>query len=75
MDYKDTYPYEVCTPVEVAEKDNSAAYRKCHSQFTDTADYRRNGRNTWHDETGLYANAEVKSEVFKTSNPIPERLL
>ena len=53
----------------------SAACRKCHSQFTDVDDYRRRGENTWHDESGRYANSELKTEIFKPTNPIPERLL
>ena len=57
------------------EKDNIIAYKKCHSQFTDTADYRRLGLNTWQDESGFYANTETKREVFRSTNPIPERLL
>lgn len=52
--------------------DLSPAYRKCNSQFTDTADYRRVGRNTWQDESGIYANTHFKREVFKPGNPIPE---
>ncbi|KAK3090912.1 hypothetical protein FSP39_015675 [Pinctada imbricata] len=44
--------------------DQSAAYRKCHSQFTDTADYRRPGRNTWQDESGVYANTHYKRQVM-----------
>ncbi|XP_033737481.1 protein C9orf135-like [Pecten maximus] len=52
--------------------DLSAAFRKCHSQFTDTADFRRPGRNTWQDESGIYANTHYKQEVMKSSNPIPE---
>jgi len=75
VDYQDTCPYEVKLPEPIVETDNSAAVKKCHSQFTDVADYRRHGRNTWHDESGQYANRELKTEVFKTTNPIPERLL
>ena len=54
-------------------KDASHVYKKCHSQFTDTADYRRKGVNTWQNETGLYDNTEMKKTMFKPSNPIPER--
>jgi len=76
VDYKDMYPDKVkCTQTLVEEKDNSSAYKKCHSQFTDIDDYRREGRNTWQNETGQYANSGIKHEVLKTSNPIPERLL
>ena len=56
------------------EPDRSAAWRKCHSQFTDVDDYRRHGLNTWHDESGVYANSAIHGEVFKPTNPIPERL-
>ena len=56
------------------EKDNTEAYKKCHSQFTDTADYRRSGLNTWQDESGLYANTEAKRTVFKKTDTIPDRL-
>lgn len=75
VDYRNTYPYEPSSVIVTEDKDESAAYRKCHSQFTDVADYRRHGRNTWHNESGTYANSETKKEVFKTTNPIPERLL
>lgn len=55
-------------------EDKSAAYRKCHSQFTDTADYRRPGRNTWQDESGIYVNSHYKREVFKLTETIPPQL-
>lgn len=56
------------------EPDQSALWRKCHSQFTDVDDYRRHGLNTWHDETGVYANSMVRDQVLKPTNPIPDRL-
>ncbi|XP_065057194.1 cilia- and flagella-associated protein 95-like [Rhopilema esculentum] len=75
-DYKEPYPsVSQEKEEELGEKDNSTAYKKCHSQFTDTADYRRFGLNTWQDESGSYANTETKREVFRSTNPIPERLL
>ena len=76
IDYRDTYPYVSKTAEQTppAEKDYTDAYKKCHSQFTDVDDHRRLGRNTWHDETGVYANAQLKSEVFKPTDTIPERL-
>ena len=76
IDYRDTYPYAVKKSEQTPppEMDNTAAYKKCHSQFTDVDDHRRLGRNTWHDESGAYANAELKSEVFKPTDTIPERL-
>ena len=54
--------------------DQSAAYRKCNSQFTDTSDYRRPGRNTWQDESGLYSNTHYKRQVMTSRNPIPETI-
>ncbi|KAL5020941.1 hypothetical protein ScPMuIL_000096 [Solemya velum] len=51
--------------------DLSDAYKRCHSQFADTADYRRPGRNTWQDESGIYANTHFKRQIFKQTNPIP----
>lgn len=55
------------------EQDQSALWRRCHSQFTDVDDYRRHGRNTWHDESGVYANSALRDQVIKPTNPIPER--
>ncbi|EMP30445.1 hypothetical protein UY3_12446 [Chelonia mydas] len=52
----------------------SVVHRKCHSQFTDTADYRRHGINTWQDESGIYANADIKQKVFPVTNPIPSNV-
>ena len=74
IDYKDIYPYADLNVKNIEENDHSSAYRKCRSQFTDIAGHRREGRNTWLDESGQYANNEIKKEVFKKTNPIPERL-
>ncbi|KAM4051145.1 cilia- and flagella-associated protein 95 [Anomaloglossus baeobatrachus] len=52
----------------------SFAFKKCHSQFTDASDYRRHGRNTWQDESGIYANGEVRQKVFKPTCPITPHL-
>ena len=49
------------------------AYKKMKSQFTDTADYRRNGWNTWQDESGIYTNSHFKAQVFPKTQTIPER--
>ncbi|GFO21137.1 hypothetical protein PoB_004764200 [Plakobranchus ocellatus] len=49
------------------------AYKKMKSQFTDTADYRRNGWNTWQDESGVYSNSHFKAQVFPKTQTIPER--
>lgn len=56
-----------------ADSDNKTiANKKCHSQFTDTVDYRRPGRNTWQDESGVYANSMFKlsDAVSKLSQPL-----
>lgn len=71
-DYKPPFPY---TPAEEKPQDfqdYSLAYKKCHSQFADTADYRRSGRNTWQDETGLYSNSHLKAECpsYTRTNPL-----
>ncbi len=55
-------------------KDNSNAFRKCHSQFTDANDYRRFGCNTWQDESGIYANTELKRQTFPPTSTIPQVL-
>ncbi|XP_033105225.1 protein C9orf135-like [Anneissia japonica] len=54
--------------------DHSNGYRKCHSQFTDTADYRRFGRNTWQDESAIYANRDYKRALFPPTHTIPQQL-
>ncbi|XP_076463292.1 cilia- and flagella-associated protein 95-like [Babylonia areolata] len=63
-------PFEPEKAVPRDFEDKSAAYRRCHSQFTDTADYRRPGWNTWQDESGIYANNHFKREAFPPRNPI-----
>jgi len=69
-------PYPITAKPEEAEvcDDKSAAYKKMKSQFTDTADYRRNGWNTWQDESGTYANSAYKTQVFPKTCTIPERM-
>lgn len=73
-DYVPPYPYTPAPEKLPDFEDKSWAYRKMHSQFTDTTDYRRVGRNTWADETGFYANTFAKRDVHKPTNTIPERL-
>ena len=73
VDYQELFPYVERNVVEEKEKDVTDAYRKCHSQFTDVDDYRRHGRNTWHNETGLYANSDMKKDVFKKTDTIAPR--
>ncbi|XP_074643707.1 cilia- and flagella-associated protein 95-like [Tubulanus polymorphus] len=75
-DYIPPYPY---TPAEEKPKDfadHSLAYKKCNSQFSDTADYRRLGRNTWQDESGIYTNTHYKRQLstYQPTQTIPERL-
>ncbi|XP_073399821.1 cilia- and flagella-associated protein 95 isoform X1 [Dendrobates tinctorius] len=67
-------PFHYTTFQKVPEAPNYSAFRKCHSQFTDTADYRRHGRNTWQDESGIYANREVKQKMFIPTCPITPHL-
>ncbi|XP_068127508.1 cilia- and flagella-associated protein 95 isoform X2 [Hyperolius riggenbachi] len=72
----DYIPPHPCTTISKIpeDQDYSPAYKRCISQFTDTADYRRHGRNTWQDETGTYANSQMKKIVFKSSCPITTHL-
>lgn len=68
-------PAESAAPVTAepvkAEPDHTEARKKCHSQFTDRADYRRPGRNTWQDESGIYANSTQKLALVKPTNILP----
>ncbi|XP_067885043.1 cilia- and flagella-associated protein 95-like [Heterodontus francisci] len=70
-DYMPPYHY-IPNPPEVPKEDGD--YRLCQSQFVDTDDHRRHGRNTWMDESGIYANSELKKVLFPPSNPIATRL-
>ncbi|XP_039273847.1 cilia- and flagella-associated protein 95-like [Styela clava] len=74
-DFTPPYPYDPAPERPPDFPDNSKAHRRYQSQFTDTADYRRSGRNTWQDESGVYGNTEDKRTVFPRTNPIPERLV
>ncbi|XP_053264832.1 cilia- and flagella-associated protein 95 isoform X2 [Podarcis raffonei] len=67
-DYVPPYDYEPY--IELQPDGYSVVHRKCHSQFTDTADYRRHGINTWQDESGLYGNADLRQKVFPVTSPI-----
>ncbi|XP_018411135.1 PREDICTED: uncharacterized protein C9orf135 homolog [Nanorana parkeri] len=72
-DYVAPHPYT--TTLKISEVPNySAAYKKCHSQFTDPADYRRHSRNTWQDESGLYANSQMKQLLFKPTDHITPKM-
>lgn len=46
---------------EATEAVDNVAVRRCISQFSDTTNHRRSGRNTWQDESGKYANSALKS--------------
>ncbi|XP_044128790.1 protein C9orf135 homolog [Bufo gargarizans] len=76
VDYKTPFKYTTYSNINKVPEvpDYSSAFKKCQSQFTDTADYRRHGRNTWQDESGIYANREVKHKVFKPTCPITPHL-
>jgi len=74
-DFYPPFPMEDKKQQETVEpEDKSVAYKKMKSQFTDTADYKRNGWNTWQDESGIYANSEYKKQVFSKTCTIPERM-
>ncbi|XP_014464144.1 cilia- and flagella-associated protein 95 isoform X1 [Alligator mississippiensis] len=81
MDLDTTYrieyvpPYDYTPYVGVQPDGYSVVHRKCHSQFTDTADYGRHGINTWQNESGIYANAAIKQKFFPVTNPIPSNVL
>ncbi|XP_059780861.1 cilia- and flagella-associated protein 95 [Balaenoptera ricei] len=73
-----TYAEEYAPPYEYQplgypcqDDDYSVVHRKCHSQFTDLNGSKRFGINTWHDESGTYANSYVKRELYPlTSGPV-----
>ncbi|XP_030732891.1 cilia- and flagella-associated protein 95 isoform X1 [Globicephala melas] len=66
-----TYAEEYAPPYEYQPRgypcqddDYSVVYRKCRSQFTDLNGSKRFGINTWHDESGTYANSYVKRKLY-----------
>uniref|UniRef100_A0A0B6Z507 Uncharacterized protein n=1 Tax=Arion vulgaris TaxID=1028688 RepID=A0A0B6Z507_9EUPU len=75
LDYIPPYPFTRQNDKTEDEnknfEDKAVAYRKMKSQFTDTVDYRRNGWNTWQDESGIYANSQYKAQVFPKTKVIP----
>jgi len=73
-DFYPPFPMTCQHPEEEESEDKIAAYKRMKSQFTDTADYRRNGWNTWQDESGIYANSEYKKQIFPKTCTIPERV-
>ncbi|XP_069820366.1 cilia- and flagella-associated protein 95 isoform X1 [Dendropsophus ebraccatus] len=74
VDYMTPLQYTISSGKDPEVPDYVSAYKRCHSQFTDTADYRRHGRNTWQDESGVYANREIRQKVFKPTCPITPHL-
>ncbi|CAL8108367.1 unnamed protein product [Calicophoron daubneyi] len=56
--------------VELTEKqlDESVGRRRMLSQFTDHGTARRWGRNTWADESGVYANTHIRRQLDITRN-------
>ncbi|CAO2585003.1 Cilia- and flagella-associated protein 95 [Lemmus lemmus] len=64
------YPPPACLP----QDEYSIVYKKCRSQFTDLDGSKRFGINTWHDESGIYANSEAKQKLYSlVGNPIVPR--
>ncbi|MBZ3882172.1 hypothetical protein SUZIE_166605 [Sciurus carolinensis] len=58
-------------PDYLCQDDYSIVHRKCRSQFTDLDGSKRFGINTWHDESGIYANSDVKQKLYSlTVSPI-----
>ncbi|XP_066458101.1 cilia- and flagella-associated protein 95 isoform X2 [Eleutherodactylus coqui] len=75
VDFVAPFHYVRTTAPKVPEvPDYSTAFKNCHSQFTDTADYRRRGRNTWQDESGIYGNKALRQRMFKPTCPITPHL-
>ncbi|XP_003515239.1 protein C9orf135 homolog isoform X1 [Cricetulus griseus] len=71
-DYVPQYNYP--PPACPRQEDYSIVYRKCRSQFTDLNGSKRFGINTWHDESGIYANSEAKQKLYSLAdNPIVPR--
>ncbi|XP_034340553.1 cilia- and flagella-associated protein 95 [Arvicanthis niloticus] len=64
--------YEYPSPACPRQDEYSIVHRKCRSQFTDLNGSKRFGINTWHDESGIYANSEAKQKLYvsSASNPI-----
>ncbi|KAM5298370.1 cilia- and flagella-associated protein 95 [Ctenodactylus gundi] len=66
-----TRPYDYEPHGDPCRDDYSIVHRKCRSQFTDLDGSKRFGINTWHDESGLYANSDVKKTLHTlTGGPI-----
>ncbi|XP_054110954.1 cilia- and flagella-associated protein 95 isoform X5 [Callithrix jacchus] len=63
--YSEDYvpPYDYQPHSYTCHDDYSIVHRKCRSQFTDLNGSKRFGINTWHDESGIYANSDVKRKL------------
>ncbi|XP_004838221.1 uncharacterized protein C9orf135 homolog isoform X1 [Heterocephalus glaber] len=75
--YKEDYapPYEYQPRGYACQDGYSIVHRKCRSQFTDLDGSKRLGINTWHDESGIYANSDVKQKFYTlTGGPIVPHL-
>ncbi|XP_053421173.1 cilia- and flagella-associated protein 95 isoform X1 [Nycticebus coucang] len=71
--YCESYPppYEYQPSGYPCQHVYSIVHRKCRSQFTDLDGSKRFGINTWHDESGIYANSDVKQKLYPlTGGPI-----
>ncbi|XP_002708282.2 cilia- and flagella-associated protein 95 isoform X1 [Oryctolagus cuniculus] len=66
-----TPPYDYPSHGCRCQDDYSVVHRKCRSQFTDLNGSKRFGINTWHDESGIYANSCIKRKLYPlTGGPI-----
>ncbi|XP_070286253.1 cilia- and flagella-associated protein 95 isoform X2 [Myotis yumanensis] len=66
-----TPPYNYQLLDYPCQDDYSIVHRKCRSQFSDLNGSKRFGINTWHDESGIYANSYAKQELYpSTGGPI-----
>ncbi|KAA3680341.1 uncharacterized protein DEA37_0009498 [Paragonimus westermani] len=68
-------PGNILKPLLSAESvDMSVARRRMLSQFTDHTTAKRKGRNTWADESGVYANTHIKRQLDAADNHMIEIL-
>ncbi|KAM5185080.1 cilia- and flagella-associated protein 95 [Callospermophilus lateralis] len=64
-------PHDYPPRIPLCQDDYSIVHRKCRSQFTDLDGSKRFGIHTWHDESGIYANSDVKQKLYSlTVSPI-----
>ncbi|KAF5398562.1 hypothetical protein PHET_08189 [Paragonimus heterotremus] len=68
-------PTDILEPVPSTESvDVSVARKRMLSQFTDHSTAKRKGRNTWADESGVYANTHIKRQLDAADNHMSEIL-